>query len=126
MHWWSCDAGMWANYHCLGDCPDAMSSSGLGWHRFKDTKSPYDYDSIMHYSGWSCGSGQNFPFITYKNAPNAPVAPYAIYNSGRLSTQDALQINIMYECPLQKVLQCDDSTFAARSAYLGQGFTNIT
>ena len=105
---------MWANYQCLNDCKDAFSSTGSGWRGWKDTKSPYDFDSIMHYSGHTCGDY----FITHKNIPSAAIIPYGLYNSKRLSTQDAIQLNQLYECPLPKILQCTASTFAARSAYL--------
>ena len=54
------------------------------------------------------GCGENF--ISYKNIPGSVLNPYALWGTKRISTQDAVQINALYECPLEKVLVCKGSS----------------
>ena len=51
------------NYQCLMDCEG-------GWRKWKDMKSPYDFDSIMHYYGSTCSDGTG-PLMVYKGTTTA-------------------------------------------------------
>ena len=109
---YTCHDGSWtSNYQCLNVCQN-------GFRQWYDLKSPYDYDSIMHYNGNQCGSG----FMTYKNT-NTPVYPLT---NGRFSTQDALQLNAFYQCDLQKTLPCDTWSSAHRASYLAGTYIIIS
>ena len=102
------DINLNVNYRCLScDMPDVFSS----FRPWKDLWSPYDYNSIMHYSGTICGPG----LMTYKNSDD-PVRPKA--PGDRLTTQDALQINKLYGCPIQETLPCASYRHLAESVYL--------
>ena len=76
---------------------------------WKDLKSPYDFDSVMHYDGNNCGPG----YLTYKGTNNV-ISP----QNNRLSTQDALELNAFYNCPLQETLNCPNSASKHRAVYL--------
>lgn len=105
---YTCDESFWMpNYQCLMDCED-------GWRKWKDLKSPYDFDSIMHYYGGTCSDGQG-PLMVYKGTTSVvnPSPP-----GQRMTTQDALQVNMLYECPLQKTLPCNSWNYPSQSVYL--------
>lgn len=76
---------------------------------WKDLKSPYDFDSVMHYDGNNCGPG----YMTHKGSNNV-ISP----NNHRMSTQDALELNAFYNCPLQETLNCPNSASEHRAVYL--------
>ena len=87
--------------------PDIFQS----FRPWKNLWSPYDYNSIMHYHGNVCGSG----LMKYKGSSTSvnPVSP-----GNRITTQDALQINHLYGCPIQETLPCDNYRHLAESVYL--------
>ena len=56
---YECGDSFWTpNYQCLSDCEG-------GWRLWKDLKSPYDFDSIMHYNGMTCSKSTE-PLMVYK------------------------------------------------------------
>ena len=87
--------------------PDIFQS----FRPWKNLWSPYDYNSIMHYHGNVCGFG----LMKYKGSSTSinPVSP-----GNRITTQDALQINHLYGCPIQETLPCDNYRHLAESVYL--------
>ena len=107
---WACgtDINNSLNYRCLScNLTDVFTD----WKPWNDLWSPYDYNSLMHYGGDQCGTG----LMTYKgtNLSVSPVRP-----GGRFSTQDALQVNKLYGCPIQKTLPCASYRYLAESVYL--------
>ena len=104
------DINLNVNYRCLScDLPDIFTS----FRPWKDLWSPYDYDSIMHYGGWTCGGPGGL--MTYKDS-DIVISPQSPGN--RLTTQDAMQINKLYGCPIQQTLPCASYRYLAESVYL--------
>ena len=113
---WTCggDGGIGGNvnYKCLNcDMPEVFNN----WRPWQDLWSPYDYNSIMHYHGGVCSNWQDGGLMTYKGS-DTTINPQAPGN--RITTQDALQINRKYGCPLQETLPCTTWRHLAESVYL--------
>ena len=84
--------------------------------------SPYDHNSIMHYSGAAGGCGQ---VMTYKGTSSTHIGNLGNFQTlNKLTTQDLLQINWIYKCPLQKTFPCKTWRYKAESVFLGR-FRNL-
>ena len=84
----------------------------------RKNKSPYDHMSVMHYAGWSCAK-TGLATLTYKGTD--VLHQGSDHNRdvmNRFTTQDLLQINWQYSCPIQETLPCKNWRFKAESVFL--------
>ena len=114
---WNCEgASMFDDFNWQPLCKKGTSDAGSQcmWEKTPNI-SPYDHMSIMHYPGDAGGCGS---ILHYKGSGTHAGSDLNQDVMDRLSTQDLLQINWLYECPLQATLPCRNWRFLAESVFL--------